>query len=150
MDLHTPLLLLHAAAGTLGLLLGPVAAFAAARRRVGAARLLAAYQIAVTLVCVSAVGLVGLAPTTFWWLIPVALGTLAAIVVAGRTTNPARRTRLLGGSYVSLVTALLVVSWGSPLAWIIPTVLGVGLVESASGRTHRRSASQLSQSAGSG
>lgn len=139
MDLHMPLLLAHVVAGGLGLLLGPVAALAAARRPAYATRLITAYQGAVTVVCVTALGLVALAPATFWWLIPIAVGTQAAIIVARRSgADPARRTRLLGGSYVSLVTALLVVSWGNPLAWIVPTVLGIGLVESAAARVQRR------------
>ncbi len=137
MDLHTALLLLHATAGTLGLLLGPVAALTAAERR-DATWLISAYQVAVTVVCASALGLVALAPAAFWWLIPFAFGTQAAIVVARRTTDPSRRVRLLGGSYVALVTALLVVSWSNPLAWILPTLLGVGLVESAAARAPRR------------
>lgn len=74
----------------------------------------------------------------FWWLIPFALGTQAAIVVGRRTSHPARRIRLLGGSYVSLVTAFLVVSWESPLAWILPTLVGIALVETAAGRTQKR------------
>lgn len=139
MDLHTPLLLLHATAGTLGLLLGPLAALAAARRWPGSRRWLTAYIGAVTVVCGTALGLVALAPTTFWWLIPFAVGTQAAVLVARHTADLARRTRLLGGSYVSLVTALLVVSWGNPLAWILPTVLGVGLVETAAARARQRS-----------
>lgn len=139
MDVHTPLLLIHAGAGTLGLLLGPVAALAAARRRPDVQRLTVAYQVAVTVVCVSALGLVALAPATFWWLIPFAVGTQAAVVVARRSTDPVRRTRLLGGSYVSLVTALLVVSWGNPLAWILPTLLGIGLVERAAARVQKGS-----------
>ena len=38
------------------------------------------------------------------------------------------------GSYISLVTALLVVNWGSPLAWILPTVVGSPLIAVTSRR----------------
>jgi len=140
MDLHTLLLVVHATAGTAGLLLGPLAAAMAARcDHVNGWT--TAYQGAVTVVCASALGLVALAPATFWWLIRFAVGTQAAIVIARRSVDPARRTRLLGGSYVSLVTALLVVSWDNPLAWVIPTLLGIGLVERAAARAPVRSRS---------
>lgn len=137
MHAHAVLLVVHAIAGTLGLVLGPVAAGLSARQR-DSHRWTAGYQGAVTLVCVTALGLVALAPETFWWLTFFAVGTQAAIVVARRTDSAVLRTRLLGGSYVSLVTALLVVSWDNPLAWIVPTVLGVGLVERAAARTGQR------------
>jgi hypothetical protein len=39
--------------------------------------------------------------------------------------------RLVLGTYVGLLTALLVVSWRSTLAWVLPTVLGAPLVERA-------------------
>lgn len=32
------------------------------------------------------------------------------------------------GSYVSFVTAFLVVNWESPLAWILPTLIGSPLI----------------------
>jgi hypothetical protein len=41
------------------------------------------------------------------------------------------RVRVMGGTYVGLTTALLVVSWGNPLAWIIPSAIGVPVVERA-------------------
>jgi hypothetical protein len=48
-----------------------------------------------------------------------------------------RHVRLVCGSYVSLVTALLVVSWGSVLAWILPTLIGTVLIERAATRPAR-------------
>jgi len=47
------------------------------------------------------------------------------------------------GSYVSLVTALLVVSWDSPLAWILPTVIGSPLIARARARAARHSPDRI-------
>ena len=119
---HDVLLGIHIAAGVLGLTLGPVAA-------VRPGRWLRAYEWAVLVVCASTLGLVAMDVSGLWPFALLALGT-AALVVAGRRTD--RRDafiRLTGGSYISLVTALLVVSWGSVAAWLLPTLLGVPLVE---------------------
>jgi len=43
----------------------------------------------------------------------------------------------MAGSYVSLVTALLVVNWSSPLAWILPTVIGTPLIARSAARADR-------------
>ena len=128
--LRTLLLVTHAGAGVAGLLAGPPAMAAALhdRRRTPAGR---AYLVAVTVLTATAAGLVLLRPAALWPFLLLAAGTEAAVVL-GRAAQPLpRHVRLVCGSYVSLVTALLVVSWGSLLAWIVPTVVGTVLVERA-------------------
>lgn len=156
----------HIAAGVGALVLGPLALLAAvppgrlARQsrfdwqprldrqgRRGAAgrqsRFLLAYQAAVLAVCASALGLVALAWSQLWWLTFFAVGTAAA-VLGGEWA--ARRhplgwagwsVRLTCGSYVAVVTALLVVSWPSLLSWVLPTLVGAPLVEAAAARAAR-------------
>ena len=134
--LRTLLLTMHVAAGASGLVLGPPVLWRLSRPSPqGGGRLAAAYLVAVGAVCVSALGLVLNNVTAFWWLGPIALVTGAAAYGAHRLrrqTGLAVRTwraRLLGGTYVALVTALLVVSVGGWMSWVLPTVVGAALVE---------------------
>ena len=133
---RTLLLTAHVGAGVAGLLAGPAAMAAALgdRRRTPAGR---AYVAAVTVLTVTAAGLVALRPA-LWPFLLLAGGTEAAVLAARGARPPAQHVRLVCGSYVSLVTALLVVSWGSVLAWILPTVVGTVLVERAAASTRRR------------
>ena len=130
--LRTILLVSHVAAGVAGLLMGPAAMAASLQNRRDTAPT-TAYRAAVTVLTATAAGLVALNPT-LWPFLLLAAGTQAAVLLA-RTAQPLdRHVRLVCGSYVSLVTALLVVSWGSILAWVLPTVIGTVLVERASRR----------------
>ena len=142
--LRTVLLTVHVGAGVAGLLVGPPAIAAAlhGRRRTKAGR---AYLVAVTALTVTAAGLVVLRPAALWPFLLLAGGTEAALVGARRARTPANHVRLVCGSYVSLVTALLVVSWGSLLAWILPTVVGTVLVERAAASTRPRPARRSSR-----
>lgn len=94
---------------------------------------------AVLMVVHIAAGVAGLLVGPF----AIALGTELAAAAgwqAGRRRRPGwrgRQVRLICGSYVSLVTALFVVTWGSLPAWVLPTVIGTVLVERAA---HRASA----------
>ena len=132
---RTLLLTAHVGAGVAGLLAGPPAMAAALRdrRRTPAA---AAYLAAVTVLTVTAAGLVALRPA-LWPFLLLAAGTEAAVIAARRVGPLPAHVRLVCGSYISLVTALLVVSWGSLLAWILPTVVGTVLVERAAASTAR-------------
>lgn len=136
--MHAVVLAVHVVAGTAGLLLGPFTLLV--HRRHGLAVGGGAYQAALAVVVVSALGLVALSPERFWWLAPIALAVQAAALTGVWLRRRRRRgwagwyVRLVAGSYVGLLTALLVVSWSSPLAWVLPTLLGVGLVEHAAAR----------------
>lgn len=131
------LLVPHIGAGIAGLLVGPAAIRAAmdGRRSTAATR---AYRAAVTVVAATTAGLVALRPAALWPFLLLALGTEAAVLAARRAPRADHHVRLVGGSYISLVTALLVVSWASVAAWIVPTLIGTLLVERAAGATRRR------------
>ena len=134
--LHTALLTLHVGAGVAGLVLGPPVLWRLTQRpsqRGG--RMQGGYLLSVAAVCASALGLVLNDIAAFWWLGPVAVVTGGAAYGAHRLhrrTGLAARTwgaRLLGGTYVALVTALLVVSVGGWMSWVLPTVVGAAVVE---------------------
>lgn len=131
--MRSVLLATHIIAGIAGLLLGPATLRAALanRRRTAPSR---SYLFAVTVVATTAAGLVALRPAELWPFLLLAVGTEAAVLAAGHARRIEHHVRLVGGSYISLVTALLVVSWGSIAAWILPTVIGTLLVERAAGR----------------
>ena len=135
--LRTMLLAAHVVAGTAGVVLGPAVTWPLVRRSRSRPRLEGAYLLAVTAVCASALGLVLISLGAFWWLAPIAAVTAGAAYAAyrlrGRTAITARtwRARLLGGTYVALVTALLVVSWGGWMSWVLPSIVGAALVEYA-------------------
>ncbi len=130
---HTVLLGVHISAGTIGLLLGPLALVVP--KRVGwHPRLGVAYQGAIAVMTVSALGLVALAPGRLWWLGLIAVATEAA-ALAGWAVRRQHSSgwlgwhiRLMCGSYLSFVTAALVVNWASPLAWVLPTAVGTPLI----------------------
>lgn len=138
---HVVLLAGHVSAGVAALGLGPLA-LVSSRRQAGGRRFGYGYQVALAGLTTSAVGLVALAPARLWWLLPIAVATEAAAVggwcARHRSGSAVWTVRLLGGSYVSLVTALLVVSWGTVLAWVAPAVLGLVLVEAAASRAGLR------------
>jgi hypothetical protein len=135
--LRSMILMIHIASGIAGLLLGPAAVRAAVNdhRDTASAR---AYRVAVMILTASAAGLVALRPGALWPFLLLAVGTAAAVLTAGHARRVDHHIRLVGGSYISLVTALLVVSWGSVLAWILPTLIGTVLVERAAGASGRR------------
>jgi hypothetical protein len=137
------LLTVHIAAGTAGLLLGPLA-MALPKRPGWHPRVGLAYQGAVALLTTSALGLVALEPA-LWPLGLVALGTGAAALTGWAVRRPARQgwrplhVRLMCGSYVSLVTGFLVAGVGSPLAWVLPTVVAFPFITMAAKRAARPS-----------
>jgi peptidoglycan/LPS O-acetylase OafA/YrhL len=141
--LHTLVLGSHIATGSAGLLLGPLA-MAAPKHRGWHTRVGLAYQVAIAALTVSALGLVAFAPGRLWWLALIACGTEVAALAGWREPRrrrPGWRPRhvgLVAGSYVSLVTALLVVNWSSPLSWILPTLIGTPLIARASARAARQ------------
>lgn len=146
--LHTVLLAAHVVAGTTGLLLGPVAMAHDTRRftagRGGTGRASALYRGAVLLVCLSAVGLVVENRPELWWLVPISALTCALAMLARESATRRFRgwshgyTHGQGGSYIALVTALIVVALtidgpvsgtAQLLPWLAPTALGTVLIE---------------------
>jgi uncharacterized membrane protein len=131
MSLRDPILAVHIAAGTTGLILGPLA-MRASKRRGPHTRLGETYHWVMLAVCLSAAALAVLAWHRIWWFLPIAafsyanalLGYLAA--KRRRTGWLRRHVRGMGGSYIALATALLVVNVGQrlPIAWFLPTVIG--------------------------
>ena len=134
--LRSILLVFHIAAGAAGLLLGPAAIAAALndRRHTWPGT---TYRAAVTVLTGTAAALVVL-NLELWPFLLLALGTEAAVLKARTVGRVDHHVRLVSGSYVSLVTALLVVSWGSIVAWVLPTVVGTVLVERAAAASRRR------------
>jgi hypothetical protein len=138
------LLTVHVLAGTTGLVLGPVW-FLARRHGARAWPAAVAYQSSVTVV--SATGAV-LAVTTpgLAGLLPLAVLT-QTLAVTGALARRRRWRRwqtlqphLLGGSYIALVTALLVAETGNPLFWVLPAVLGQAPIAMAKRRLHAAAA----------
>ncbi|MCA1700932.1 MAG: hypothetical protein LC790_19340 [Actinobacteria bacterium] len=89
-------------------------------------------------VSLSALALAALDLSALWWLAPLAALAYALAVLG--LLAPRRRGRGWvrayahgqGGSYIALVTALLVVSLdgtASAAAWFVPTLLGLPLIE---------------------
>jgi hypothetical protein len=134
------LLTVHVLAGTTGLLLGPV--WLLSRRRGSHAEPVAtAYQVSVTVVSTTGAALAVVTPGLAW-LLPVAVLTqalAAAGALARRRAWPHWTTlqpHLLGGSYIALVTALLVAETGNPLFWFLPALIGQVPIEMAKRRLH--------------
>ncbi len=140
--LHTVLLSVHVAAGTAGLALGPMA-MAAPKRFGWHPRLGLGYQAAVAAMTASAIGLVVLAPARLWWLGLIAAATETAALAGWRERRRhtpgwlGRHIRLMCGSYISFVTAALVVNGGGPIGWVLPTLVGAPLIEAAVRRASR-------------
>lgn len=137
MEAHDTLLSLHVAAGAAGLALGPIAVWAE-RRPPHVSRAGSAYHWAVLTVSLTAVGLAALDWSALWWLS--VLAALAyALALLGRFAPRWRRRGWVrayahgqGGSYIALVSALLVVSLDGPASaagWITPTLVGLPLIE---------------------
>jgi hypothetical protein len=135
------------AAGSLGIVLGPLAMLAE-RAPPYRSRLGLAYHWSVLAVALTALGLIAFDPAGLWWLAPLAALSYALALLAA--VAPRRRgqrwaglyARGQGGSYIALVTALLVVSLEGPLAiaaWIVPTLVGHHLIERRVARIRRQS-----------
>jgi hypothetical protein len=140
---RTSLLVPHVVAGLAGLVIGPLA-LRAPKRPGTHTRLGAVYQWCTAVLCATAVGLAVLRPS-LWWLGLIAAATEAAALggwyLARRRPDgwlPAH-VSLMCGSYVSFVTAFLVVNTDLAFwpAWILPTVVGSPLIARASARAAR-------------
>jgi len=142
--LHAVLLSVHVTAGNIGLLIGPLA-LAVPKRPGWHARLGVAYQVATAVMTSTALGLVALAPDRLWWLGLIAAATEAAALAGWRVRRRhatgwlPKHVRLMCTSYLSFVTAALVVNWSSPLARALPTLIGTALINLAVRRATRSS-----------
>ena len=145
------LLAAHVAAGTVALAAGLLAIFSRKGRGLHS-RAGEVYHAAVLAVCLSAAGLSCLRWDSLWWFLPIAAGSYAFALV-GYAAGKLRRGRWLvwhisgmGGSYIAMTTALLVVNWRAltgengvqaPLAWALPTLVGAPLLSIARRRATR-------------
>jgi len=132
-DVHTALLVPHVAAGALGLLLGPLALALPKRRdRHGLAGRV--YVPVTVVMTTTALGLFALDPGRLWGLALIAAATLVTALAGASLARRRPRgwvpahIRLTGSSYLSFVTAFLLTQWSSPLAWVLPTAVGVPLM----------------------
>lgn len=133
------LLGIHILCGLAGLVLGPVAMTAPKRHGRHTTSGLG-YQAATAGLCASALGLVAFKPS-LWWLGLIAVGTEAA-AGGGWLVQQRRRpgwlpkhVSLMCGSYVSFVTAFLVVNTGGFVpAWIAPTIVATPFIARAAHR----------------
>ncbi len=131
MTIWDPLLALHIAAGVTGLLLGPVT-MRATKRRGPHTRLGEAYHWVMLTVAVTAATMAVLAWQRIWWFLPIAVfsygNAFVGYVAAKRRPSGWIRFHIggMGGSYIALVTALLVVNAGDslPIVWFLPTIVG--------------------------
>jgi uncharacterized membrane protein YeaQ/YmgE (transglycosylase-associated protein family) len=135
MALRDPFLAAHIAAGTTGLILGPIA-MRAPKRRGPHTRLGESYHWVMLTVCVSATGLAILAWHRLWWFLPIAVfsyaNALLGYLAAKRRWRGWLRAHIggMGGSYIALVTALMVVNVGQqlPIVWFLPSVIGSPII----------------------
>ena len=137
-------LAVHVLAGTAGLVLGPAWLWGRlARRRVPGAAV--AYHVAVGVVSATGAVLAVITPGLLW-LLSLAVATEVLAVTGAlarrrswrnwRTIQP----HLLGGSYIALVTALLVAETGNPVFWVLPAALGQVPIAIAKRRLHAATA----------
>jgi hypothetical protein len=133
-------LALHVLAGTVGLFVGPV--WLALRLRNRTDHVAAwAYHLAVAAVVTSSAYLAVSAPG-LWWLLP--FGALTEVLAVTGALARRRRWRgwrtwqphLLGGSYIALVTGVLVAGTGNPVFWLVPAVVGQLPIAIAKRRLH--------------
>jgi hypothetical protein len=148
---HTVVLSVHVAAGVAGLILGPVAMLSTKwrnRRHMNAGAL---YHWVYLVLFVSSVALALLSWDELWWLALIGAFSYSFALMGYLAAKRRWREWLQwhvagqGGSYVAMVTALLVVnsSRGTIAAWLLPTVLGSPAIawvtnEVARGRRPRR------------
>jgi hypothetical protein len=135
MSAHTVALTIHASCGSAGLVLGPVAMLSGKRRGTHT-RSGEAYHWVFLVLFFSAVALAVLNWDEVWWLAFVGAGSYALALLgylsAKRRWKGWLRAHVAGqgGSYIAMVTALLVVNIGgeSALPWIVPTLIGTPII----------------------
>jgi hypothetical protein len=148
MALHDVLLALHIGAGLAALALGAAVIWSSRDRPMLDGRSVA-YPWSVLAVSITAVGLLALDWPELWW-IAILAGFAAVLALLGYLA-PRRRFRSWtlayahgqGGSYIALVTALIVVTLtvdgpvqgaAATVVWLLPTLIGTRLIQ----RWHHR------------
>jgi uncharacterized membrane protein len=132
---HGAALALHIASGTTALVLGPIAMFAPKRRGLHT-RIGDAYHWVFVAVAASALVLAALDLSRLWWLGLIGLFSYSFALLGYLAAKRRWRGWLgahisgQGGSYIALVTALLVVNVGADdlIVWFIPTIVGSPLI----------------------
>src|ERR1700716_3018100 len=146
--MNTVLLVIHIGSGTLGLLLGPTVVWRETKRllagRLANSALGAAYDATILLICVSAIALVVASWPDLWLLVPVAVASYCLVrlgrIAGGRPFPNWSHAYVhgIGGSYIALVTALLVVGLtvdgplrggAEVIPWVLPAAVGTPLIE---------------------
>jgi hypothetical protein len=140
--LRVVVLAVHIIVGAAALVLGGLALIAAARRHHRRELVLTAYLWAVLATCLTGAVLSVLAWSRLWGILPLAvlsyLLALAGYVALRRGGPKWAVAHGLGGSYIALVTALVVISardisaTAEIVAWILPAAVGIPLIV----RTH--------------
>jgi hypothetical protein len=135
---RTVFLVVHVASGVVALALGPLALLAARSHRRSFPWLRDTYYWTVLVVCTTATVVSVLAWARLWWLVPIAALSyglaLAGYLGSRHDWPPWVRAHGWGGSYIALVTALLVVSARGvsggleAVAWIVPAAIGIPLI----------------------
>lgn len=149
---------IHVVAGTAALVAGAIAMFSRKRRGLHM-KAGSAYHWLVAMVCVSAVAMATLDWDRLWWFLPISMGSYAFALTGYRAAKRrsdrnwvTRHVSGFGGSYIAMVTALLVVNWRfitgvpgviSPLAWSLPTLLGSPVIAWVNHRIRKADARRL-------
>jgi hypothetical protein len=141
----------HIAAGATGLILGPIAMFSTKWRNRRHINVGTVYHWVFFVLFVSAVALALLNWDEVWWLALVGVFSysfaLMGYLAARRRWREWVQWHVAGqgGSYIAMVTALLVVNLGrgSVVPWLLPTLVGSPIIawvtfEVAAGRRPRR------------
>ncbi len=135
MSLHDLVLGIHIACGTGGILLGPVV-MQAAKRPGTHTKFGAIYHWLFLAIFITTVILCLMNWQTFWWLLPVGVGSYA-FALLGYLSAKIRWTNWLifhitgqGASYIAMVTAVMTVNFGIGVwwAWALPTIVGSPLI----------------------
>jgi hypothetical protein len=137
-DAHDGLLGVHVAAGATALVLG-LFAFRAERPPTYRSGAGTAYHWTVLAVASTAIALIAFDPSGLWWVAPLAVLSYCLALVGYLAPAKCRNRAWIrayahgqGGSYIALVTALLVISLSgiaAAVAWVAPTAIGLALIE---------------------
>jgi hypothetical protein len=135
MSVHRVFLTAHIAAGSAGLVLGPVAAFTAKRRGIHTT-VGTYYYWAFVVLFVSSLLLAAMDWDQDSFLVPIGVFSYGWALLGYQAAKRRWRNWLgwhvagQGGSYIAMTTALLVVNLGTDatFAWFLPSIIGTPLI----------------------